>query len=396
MRNAVVALFFLALFLVACSHERAIRQQQPVRVFTAMNDNVQYTEESFAGDNAKAIADLVSADCPQGVGNEFVRATLDSPEATLIVYTTPDGTNITCTVLKPKQPRPIEHKNPQDAPDNQTAITVNGQAITYTQVQQALNAVPKEQQDANTTNAVLLQVINNELLRQQAQDINVTNDDIATARNATLATANLTEDQLPSTLARNNITMAMFDASIEQQAKLNKLLSTRLLTDELNVTDEQAREYYLTNTNQFVQPEQAAARFLIITSKDKTPAQDQQLQQEITSKLNKTDFCTLVSEYSDDQNSKDKCGLYLVPRGVLAPNLETAAFSTPTNQTSVVTTNQGVYFIQTVQVTPAGVTAYPQVALTLQSTLRNALLQQRLELYLTMLRANANITTYLG
>ena len=188
----------------------------------------------------------------------------------------------------------------------------------------------------------------------------------------------------------------MFDASIEQQAKLNKLLSTRLLTDELNVTDEQAREYYLTNTNQFVQPEQAAARFLIITSKDKTPAQDQQLQQEITSKLNKTDFCTLVSEYSDDQNSKDKCGLYLVPRGVLAPNLETAAFSTPTNQTSVVTTNQGVYFIQTVQVTPAGVTAYPQVALTLQSTLRNALLQQRLELYLTMLRANANITTYLG
>jgi uncharacterized protein YcfL len=77
MRKAIFTILFIALFLVACSRESVIREQQSVRLFTAMNENVQYSEKSFSGSDAKAVADLVKTECPQGVGDKFVRATLE-------------------------------------------------------------------------------------------------------------------------------------------------------------------------------------------------------------------------------------------------------------------------------------------------------------------------------
>jgi parvulin-like peptidyl-prolyl isomerase len=85
-----------------------------------------------------------------------------------------------------------------------------------------------------------------------------------------------------------------------------------------------------------------------------------------------------------------------VPRGVLNPDLEAASFGTPVNQTSVVTTEQGIHLVQTLQVVPTQVVPYQQVAGTLQSSLYTTVLQQRLNLYLQLLRVDADIVSYLG
>ena len=62
----------------------------------------------------------------------------------------------------------------------------------------------------------------------------------------------------------------------------------------------------------------------------------------------------LASQYSDDPGSKDKGGEYTFPRGQMAPEFETAAFSLTTNQISdIVTTVFGYHIIKLNEKMPA-------------------------------------------
>jgi parvulin-like peptidyl-prolyl isomerase len=66
------------------------------------------------------------------------------------------------------------------------------------------------------------------------------------------------------------------------------------------------------------------------------------------------DFSKLASQYSDDPGSKDRGGEYTFPRGQMAPEFETAAFSLNTNQISdIVTTVFGYHIIKLNEKMPA-------------------------------------------
>jgi parvulin-like peptidyl-prolyl isomerase len=400
MRKVVYVIMFMLLLTIACtgpSREQAIKGQEAVKLYLAMNHDVQYSDKSFSGSDATAIADLVTAECPQGVGDSFVRTTIDSRASTLIIYSDMSGKNITCSVLKPKQAKQIVMKKLAEAPDNETIVTVNGQKITISQVQRALATLPESTpRDDNTVNLLLNSLINDELLRQEANEVEVTDKEIADRRAAIMAQANVTEEQITKNLAAQGLTMEDFEISVKEQTRLQKLLDERLLLKESSVSEEDARNYYLANPNQFLQSEQAVMRMILISSNGRTLDQGTARAQEVATKLNSTDFCELVVQYSDDAATKEKCGVYIVPRGVIDANLELASFSTPVNQTSVVRTNTGIYFVQTLQVQPAQVIPYNQIAGNVETGLRNAILQQRLNLYLSVLRAEADITSYLG
>ena len=112
--------------------------------------------------------------------------------------------------------------------------------------------------------------------------------------------------------------------------------------------------------------------------------------------LQSKDFCEVVLMLSEDTQTKDKCGAYLVARGVLPKNLEDAAFGTPMNQTAVVFTESGIHLVQTLQVTMPRVQSYAEVAQSLKASLQASALQQRYTLYLVVLRSDAMIVSYLG
>jgi parvulin-like peptidyl-prolyl isomerase len=393
MRQVIVAAVMLLFLLAACSsHESAVKEQETVKLFVAINDEYTYSQTEFSDVDAAAISDLVKAECPQGVGEEFLRATLVAPSMTLVLYLSPDGEEVTCSVLKPKDPRPIEVKAIVDAPEPETAVTVNGQTITNAQVRAAVERLPQDvPRDVDTLVAVINQLINDELLRQAAKDVEVDEEDITTQRTQALAQAGLTEETLPAELERQGVDAAEFDRSVVEQARLAKLLKERILLDTITVTEEDARDYYLANTNQFIQSEQAVARFIIIAGDDR-----ERVAREVSNKLASEDFCALVREYSVDDQSKENCGVYVVPRGVLNPEVEQAAFGTPQNQTALVDANDRVFLVQTLQVTPTQVVPYAQASGSVQTSLRSALIQQRLNLYSTTLRHDARIVSYLN
>ena len=392
-KNILFVVILLGLFLVACqSQEQSLKSEPVVKLFYAMNADVNYSETAFSGDAAKAVSEMAKVECPQGVGDSFTRATFTSKALTLTVYAA--NKNITCSIIKQNTVEGIVQKKITEAPDDQTIITVNGKQITKQQLQKAVSLLPNTTTIDNNMVAQLADsLINDEILRQEQEKVTVNESEIAKVRVSVLKQLGITEENVTALLKKQGLDAAAFDLQIEQQAKLEKLLSKKLLTDEIQITESAMKEYYLANTNEFVQSDQAIMRHIFLKG---TPDQTAKLAQIVSSSLNKTDFCELVNQYSDDTESKANCGIYTIPRGVVDPSLERAAFTTPTNQTSVVTTKDGIHFVQSLQVTNAQVVPYNKIVGNLQSGLRNAIFQQRLNLYLSILRANSNITTYLG
>jgi len=396
MKRFALVLITLLFLLSACSqsHETKIRALPLSELFLAMNPDATYSETVFDNDNG-VVAELAKSECPSA-GDSFVRASIESTASQLVIYANNDVSQVQCSILKPKKEQKIDLKSAEEAPDDQTAIVVNGQTISMTLVQQAVQTLPQTARNVSTLNDVVNRLINDELLRQASLSIDVSEEQLRQQQELLLTTANLTEAQLPDVLAEQNITKQQWDDSVKSQAKIQELLRQRLLLDNINVTEQDVKEYYLSNPNAFLRSEQAIARFLVIGSNGRTLEQGNERLQEISDKLATTDFCALVKEYSDDATAKDQCGVYTIPRGVLPANLESAAFTTPQNQTAVVTTNDGIYLVQTLQVTPAQVVPYSQIAPFVQSSLRNALFEQRLNLYLAQLRSEATIISYLG
>ncbi len=343
-----------------------------VQIFTRMSGTVEYTEVSFTGEDAAAVVDLVKAECPSLEG-EFVRGTLKGRGASLIVYLNPND-SIVCSIFRPEKPAV---KVVQEGPEG-VAATVNGNDIPATMVQRALAALPKEQRSVNTA---LNSVVNDELLRQEAADIVVTDEEVAAARS-----------RIGSSFSQEQLSGLDIDSLAEDRARLTKLLNDRLMVENISVSEESARNYYLQNTNQFIQSEQAVMRHILVGRENQTRDELLSRAQEVAKRIGTTDFCTLVREYSDDK--KEGCGTYTIPRGVVDPNLESAAFTTPAGNTTVVETPAGIHFVQTLRVIPAQVVSFSNVSEQLQTTLRNTVAQQRLNLYLQMLRGSADIVVY--
>ena len=373
------------LFIVACSKE----QPDVARLFYAMNTDVKYTETSFSGDDAIAIADLVKNEC-QGLGDSFTRVTMNAKTSSLVLYLDDDG-NVACSALKPKQNTSIEVKSRADAPDATVAVVVNEKTITITQIQEALARV-SAQPDAATVNAVVNQLIDVELLRQQAEKYDVTDIELATERKQFFERTGLSEEQVAENLKATGSSEEKFREELVQQLKVQKLFKERLLSDEVQVSDDDVKNYYLDNANQFLVSEQALMRQIFVADPENGRAKAQQAADLLQSK----DFCEVVLMLSEDTQTKDKCGAYLVARGVLPKNLEDAAFGTPMNQTAVVFTESGIHLVQTLQVTMPRVQSYAEVAQSLKASLQASALQQRYTLYLVVLRSDAMIVSYLG
>jgi|GEM_PF-4028399 len=260
MRHIIITFILLSLIVAGCSssREKEIRELEGVKLYDAMNSGLEYAEQRFSDDEARAIADLVQAECPQGVGDEFYRVTLDAKSSTLVLYTDKTGKNVTCSLLKSKDQKQITIKTQKDAPNNTTAVSVNGKPITLAQVQQYVAALPRGSQiDESSLNLVVNRAINDELLRQEAAQIDVTAEDIAAAKTSVLASADVKEENLPSLLEERGLSQKEFDDSVKAQAQLTALFKERLLFDSINVSEELARDYYLSNPNAFLQSEQA-------------------------------------------------------------------------------------------------------------------------------------------
>ena len=168
------------------------------------------------------------------------------------------------------------------------------------------------------------------------------------------------------------------------------------------ITPEQVQKFYDENPKRFEQPETVRAAHILLTtvelaSKQELAPDKQKAQRALIEALLKRvrageDFGKLAKEFSQDPGSKERGGEYVFPRGQMAVEFETAAFSMSVGQISdVVTTKFGYHIIKVLERNAAGKIEFAKVKERVRENLQQEEADKRLPAYLEAVKKEAGV-----
>ena len=218
-----------------------------------------------------------------------------------------------------------------DMDNGDVVATVNGDPITRDQLFQAMYEQGGQE--------ALDQLITRKLIIQEAErlDLTVSEEELDLEIQSIIDESfQGNEEELQSVLEFYGISMESF----RDDARLN-LLVRKLATEQLEDTEEQARQFFEENRFLFDQEEEIEARHILVESEAEAD--------DILAQLDDgEDFATLAAEYSLDTSNKDQAGyLGFFGRGMMVPEFEEAAFALDIGEISQpVETNFGFHIIE--------------------------------------------------
>lgn len=169
-------------------------------------------------------------------------------------------------------------------------------------------------------------------------------------------------DAFERQLTAVGMTVADLRAKATQEAVAKAALKREL---HINVTDQEAKDYYDQHPADFEQPELVHVRHILLMTIDPTThqplstntiaAKHKQAEDLLKQIRGGADFATLAKEYSEDPGSKANGGeLPEFSRGQMVPEFESAAFALTNNEVSdIVTSQYGFHIIKLLDKTPA-------------------------------------------
>src|SRR4030043_98857 len=278
------------------------------------------------------------------------------------------------------------------------AARVNGQPITMSQLDAENARPPLQSQYFIPKEACLGQLIGELLLNEEAtkQGFSVTEQEVDASLNQFMQDNNVTKEQLGQLLTEKKLTEADLGGLIKNQLLIDKLLKQEVY-DKVNVTTEMMLQYYNENSDTFKVPEMVTVRHILIGVDNRTEEEAKAKANTVMKELkaDKSNFCGLVSLYSDDSGSLDTCGEYVFPRGQMVEEFEKVAFGQAIGNVSIVNTSFGYHIVWTNNKTAEQLINFKDVQEQITLTLEN---QQQKMLYsdfIVKLREKAEIINYL-
>ena len=228
---------------------------------------------------------------------------------------------------------------------------VNGVGITYDQWQSTFQNVISQydsqtlsQLDQSTINMlkniVLEQIINTELLLQQAkkEKVKIAQEDIEAEINKIKENFSSPEE-FDQALKINNLTLAQLENEIKNNLMINHVLNET--TTEIIIPEEELLAYYNENKELFFEPEKVRVRHILVETEEEANSILQQLQE------GTVDFAELAKEKSTDPSASNGGDLGFFYRGQMVKEFEDAAFSLEPGEISgVVKTDFGYHIIK--------------------------------------------------
>ncbi len=150
----------------------------------------------------------------------------------------------------------------------------------------------------------------------------------------------------------------------EARKAVEFLVSARIFLSDLNIPEEKLKAYYEQNKNKYIEPMQVHARHILISTKERTIQEAQELALQLLERLKKgEDFAKLAREYSDDPGSKEKGGdLGWFKRGQMVETFENAAFeAVPNVPVGPVQTQFGLHIIEVLEKKPERLKSFEEV-----------------------------------
>ncbi len=286
--------------------------------------------------------------------------------------------------------------------------TVNGNDISQQQFDRQWNTLPPTIKMQVGKDAILEDLINQELIMQDAKkkEITVSKQETEAFVNQQLAQSQVTLDQFKQQLQSHGMSYEDILSIYQKQLTIARLFE-QLPEADFNVTDEEAKAYYENNTDEFYQDEQVTVRHILIMVNDETnKTESQETAQMINETLennNNSNFCELVENYTMDLGSRDNCGEYTFGKGQMDKAFENASFSMEVGERRVVESDFGYHIIIKTGESEARYLELEDVVqqaqernVTVLDTIKDLIAQQKMtefyEEYVSKLRENATIT----
>jgi peptidyl-prolyl cis-trans isomerase C len=297
----------------------------------------------------------------------------------------------------------------KQAPAEKVAV-VNGSIITTAEFDQelkrtkqahfmgkpiSLSMLPKVKEKA------LESLIERELLYQESQKKGIKIDEaVVDDRLFMLRKRFPGEDEFKKELDKMGLSEALLKNQFRRSLATKQLFASEL-SEKVEVTDKEIKDYYDSNPGLFKQPEQVkASHILISTSPDADESQKAEARkklQEIEQRLKKgEDFSALAKEVSQCPSSARGGDLGYFGRGRMAKPFEEAAFALkPGEVSSIVKTQFGYHLVKAADRKPEGTMALKDVKGRLEQRLKQQKAREEMSKYVSGLKSKAKVERFM-
>jgi len=301
--------------------------------------------------------------------------------------------------------------------------TVNGTEIKRDEVEKYYRSqVNPEGQEPSQEEALSLklnvtdQLINNEILLEQAKKLNLEASDGEVEDKFTELKSPFTEEEFQRQLKARGMSVDDLKRDLRRQLSIQKLLN-REVAAKITISDQDVLDFYNANHNQFnvAEPQYRISQIVITPRKElqvrnrknddaTNPAEAERKAKMLTDKLNSgADFSQLAMDYSEDVNTAGNGGdLGYIPESSLNqsdPMLKKTVIALKPGQVSPpIQLKDSIRILKLVAREAAGQRGVndPQVQQTIRDTLRNRKEQLLRSAYLAPARDQAKVTNYLA
>jgi peptidyl-prolyl cis-trans isomerase C len=197
-------------------------------------------------------------------------------------------------------------------------------------------------------------------------------------------------------LEQQGFTEEQFEEELRRQMVIEELIRSQVY-DQVEVQEEAMREFYDANPQYFQQPEQVAARHIILTTED-NPSEDERaaleaelagIREEI---VNGAEFGEMARTHSQGPSGPSGGSLGVFGRGQMVPEFEDQAFSLEVGEVSdVFETQFGYHIVQVTERVPATTLSFEESREQIRQFLTEAERNEGAQQYVEELRAAATV-----
>lgn len=260
---------------------------------------------------------------------------------------------------------------------NEAVAKVNDISITKDKLYDELVRIGGKQ--------TLNNMITDELIQQELNKKSITVTDADVDKDVENLKASFpSESQFEFALQQNGLTLAQLKEQTKDQIQLRKLMS-----DQIEVTDEEVKAIYDQYKEDFATPELVRASHILVETKEEAQQIEKQLKEG-------ADFAAIAKEKNQDATKDTGGDLDFFERGRMDPAFEEAAFKLKKGEISgPVKTSFGYHIIKVTDRKEATNPTFEDKKEEIRSTLENQKVMQQSSAYIQELKDKATISNTL-
>ena len=294
----------------------------------------------------------------------------------------------------------------------QVVATVNNVEITNKGIKTALQRfkvqVSHQKQTINkdiinkVINQFLEAEIQRELLFQQGKDlkIEVSNEDVTKMIDMVKSRFN-SEEEFLNEFSKRGLTLEMLKEQFSHNIIVSKLIQKEI-HDKIEISNQQAIDFYKKNEKGFINPESVHAAHILIKVDSKMSDEDKKTAKnkinDILKKAKgKEDFAKLAEKYSEGPSASRGGDLNYVTRGEMVKEFEDAVFKLNEGEISgVVETQFGYHIIKAYKKKEAGgLVPFDEVKKNILNFLKRSEAEEKTKTYIENLEKKADIKKFI-